>query len=361
MKSDFYTLNKNLHSNELKNVFGVGNLSQNVISSALTLCQHKFIQNSPNLVTTISYGTINSVIDSLADYDLIHIHATYNLMNEKSLEEISTFGSKVILTLHDQRAFTGGCHYSGECDGYLRDCAHCPQVNSYARRLVKDKLQMNKNAISAFRNLKVVTPSNWLSSLASKSSIFRESEVMTIRNPIPDIFIYSQPANDIKKKNLLVGFAASSTMNPYKGFHHLVKALNILSERNFSVSLKVIAADGITGLSTRVVTEQITADNDRDVSRALKEIDWLIVPSDQDNLPNVIGEARMAGARVLGSLAGGVPEVSTLVTDVRNSSQFASAIEKLDVTRNRAFESKKAQELFGYENIGAQYLSLYHS
>ncbi len=44
------------------------------------------------------------------------------------IEELSKIKAPIVWTLHDMWGFTGGCHYSGECDAFKTGCGCCPQL-----------------------------------------------------------------------------------------------------------------------------------------------------------------------------------------------------------------------------------------
>ena len=94
-------------------------------------------------------------------------------------------------------------------------------------------------------------------------------------------------------------------------------------------------------------------------------MDLLVVPSREDNSPNVIGEALMSNVKVLGSLSGGIPEILELfgcpVVDTTDPAKFA---EKLIMEINqRQIENyyPLARETFGYKSIGIQMSEFYES
>ena len=58
--------------------------------------------------------------------DIINLHwISGGLIN---IETIAKFKKPIVWTLHDMWAFTGGCHYSQECDRYKESCGNCPQM-----------------------------------------------------------------------------------------------------------------------------------------------------------------------------------------------------------------------------------------
>ena len=56
-------------------------------SSILTFLQYKFLQKGSNLVTTNSISVFKS-IDLFRNFDIIHIHATYNFIDDNIFEAL---------------------------------------------------------------------------------------------------------------------------------------------------------------------------------------------------------------------------------------------------------------------------------
>jgi hypothetical protein len=110
-------------------------------SKAITLLQSQLVQKGPELVTTFSSTLIRT--ESFKNYDILHFHGIYNLMSIADLLKLAK-ERRIVITLHDQRLLTGGCHYSQECTQYKRKCSECPQVRSAFRKFVeKEKHRVN--------------------------------------------------------------------------------------------------------------------------------------------------------------------------------------------------------------------------
>jgi hypothetical protein len=88
-------------------------------SSTNTFVQSRFIQKSRDLVTPLSVNTLDVKSKFLDLADVIHVHSYYNLLSKASLKDLVSASKPVFFTLHDQRLFTGGCHYSRTCNNFL--------------------------------------------------------------------------------------------------------------------------------------------------------------------------------------------------------------------------------------------------
>jgi glycosyltransferase involved in cell wall biosynthesis len=83
--------------------------------------------------------------------------------------------------------FTGGCHYSNDCDRFRVNCSNCPQVREVFRQKVRLELS-TKRLERTYQNLVLACPSRWLADQARSSAIFKNQSVKVIKNPIDSKF-----------------------------------------------------------------------------------------------------------------------------------------------------------------------------
>ena len=84
---------------------------------------------------------IADVINSFGA-DIVHLNWVGD--NYLPIGEVAKIKSPIVWTLHDMWAFTGGCHYAGDCIGYRNSCGNCPQllaaaVDDLSVRVMRDK------------------------------------------------------------------------------------------------------------------------------------------------------------------------------------------------------------------------------
>jgi hypothetical protein len=110
------------------------------------------------------------VPDSLADEvakinpDVINLH--WVCEGYMQIETLARFDKPVVWTLHDMWAFTGGCHYSENCDRYIDNCGACPQLHSTKDADISRWIWWRKAQAWQNLNLTLVTPSHWLAECA---------------------------------------------------------------------------------------------------------------------------------------------------------------------------------------------------
>jgi glycosyltransferase involved in cell wall biosynthesis len=236
-----------------------------------------------------------------------------------SIESIAKIDRPIVWTLHDMWAFTGGCHYAGDCELYRSNCANCPQMlpnyNIDLSKWVFDRKIKNWENT----DITAVSPSNWLSRCASTSSLFKTNKVHVISNSL-NLEIYRPLQRDLarKKFNLpenkyLILFGAENIDNPYKGFHLLKDALERLSLSNWQNKCELVIF-GFTELKdTSIFGFKIhylgSIDGDEEMASLYNIADVFVSPSMQDNLPNTILESLACGTPCVALDIGGMSDM----------------------------------------------------
>jgi glycosyltransferase involved in cell wall biosynthesis len=134
---------------------------------------------------------------------IIHLHWITGVLNQKSLLTLLDAGRKAVWTLHDMNPFTGGCHHSHDCNEFLGDCSYCPQARPLFQKVVSINLS-KKQLPKHYPNLRIVSPTSWMSEQAKLSSVFRDQDCSVIANPIDDAF-FKQPTSLGSKEKLAIG------------------------------------------------------------------------------------------------------------------------------------------------------------
>jgi glycosyltransferase involved in cell wall biosynthesis len=255
--------------------------------------------------------------------DIIHLHWVVGLLAPAGIARLLQLGKPVVWTLHDQRPFTGGCHYSFGCDKYQATCDGCPQLGNRAPKLTRGVLAQATRAFDASR-VTVVTPSKWMAACTSASTLFRRSQVHVIPNGVDTHVFRPTPRSEARRQigidpaGICFLFGADMIHNRRKGIDVLLGALAICDrDETFR---KAVHSGQVQFVSYGTDSEKYDYGNaiirgfgqiDRDERLALlyAAADVFICPTLEDNLPTTVLEALSCGTAVLASDVGGVPDM----------------------------------------------------
>lgn len=261
------------------------------------------------------YG--NQILGQLPPADVVHVHAMigfldYRLFLGKVVEQ-----APVVRTLHDMNFFTGGCHYDGGCGRYAARCGACPQLGSSWQWDLSRKVWHRKRAVLERIDpgrLWFVAPSRWLADAASRASLLGRFRVAVIPHGLDtDVFAprdrgFCRALLGIPDGARVVLFAAHPLGRHDKGFTFLAQALGRLSDVR-GVML-VTAGGGPLPAEVGVPSLQLGyVRGERFLSAVYSAADVLVVPSLQENSPQVVLEAQACGVPVVAFAVGGIPEV----------------------------------------------------
>jgi len=354
-----------LTTGDVGNITSKINVLKRLESSAVTLSQSKIFQKNNDLVTPWGINTSKIKKELFERADIIHIHAYYNFLNSSSLRKILDLAKPTLFTLHDQRLFTGGCHYSRECNNFQNVCTACPQVRKPFAQIIKKSFNKQKVLLGDRMNVELVSPSNWLANEAKKGEISRNLPIHVIKNPIPRIFLETKVMERKKLDGLFrVAFIAVNLQNPYKDLSVFTRAINEYSRVSSRKICVVLVGNGVIPIfEPTVQIENIQPSSESEMALLLSTIDLVVVPSNQDNSPSVIGEALSVGVPVIGSDAGGIPEVlrnfEMPVFPVRDVEKLTQLITSWKPQIERMTIREKAAKEFSEEVVGGEMLNVY--
>ncbi len=253
---------------------------------------------------------------------VLHFHNFFNVVNrEFILRRLGPLTPRIV-TLHDERFYTGGCHHALSCDGFESGCSACPRLSKLIHFSLDKVAEGLQNDLGELK-MAVIAPSIWI------LDRFRRSPFAFI----PSFFIpnvlnwYEVPF--LKRREtpvqIRIGFAGGNSAlkgqtlwNELPGVFGQNSRFEFLTPEHFSFHMNVF----------------------------WQNIDVLVVPSIVDNHPNVISEAHLRGIPVVASNVGGISEMATagydeVVYEVQNVEAWRDSI--LSVVEN--YSSMMAQRV----------------
>lgn len=244
--------------------------------------------------------------------DIVHLHWINS--GALSISDLTRIKKPIVWSLHDMWPFTGGCHYSSNCEGYIRGCGQCPLLQSDKENdLSSSNLLKKRQVYSILQDVAIVGLSSWMAESARKSYLFNESNVVHLPNPIDTSFFISQDSlnsrNSFKlpvdKKLVLFG-AMSAVDDTRKGYRELTHALKYVTH-NSDIELVVFGSDKVerTFEHGYVVNYVGYINSDTELRKLYSAADVMIVPSLQENLSNAIMESMSCSTPVVAFDIGG--------------------------------------------------------
>jgi glycosyltransferase involved in cell wall biosynthesis len=250
--------------------------------------------------------------------DIINLH--WINAGYLQIESLAKFKKPIVWTLQDMWPFTGGCHYSEECDRYTQSCGACPQLHSNQNWDISRWVWQRKAKAWKNLNLTIVTPSRWLADCARNSSLFQDLRIETIAFAL-DIQMYRPIEQKLARhllnlphdKQLILFGAISATGDCRKGFQLLLPALQKLNQTKQPYQIELVvfgASEPIDSPDLGFKVHYLGRLND-DILLALvySAADVMIVPSIQESFGQTASEALSCGTPVVAFNATGLKDI----------------------------------------------------
>jgi glycosyltransferase involved in cell wall biosynthesis len=295
----------------------------------------------------------------IKEADIINLHWVSGLIDYSSF--FKNCKKPIVWTFHDMNPFSGVFHYKND------SLNNSTKINNF-NKLVK---QLQKKNINKIKKGAIVSPSKWLLDEADKSGFFPKFKKVTIVNSIDTNIFKIQDKEKLREKYLIpkdeftVLFVADNINNYRKGFDLLVDSLTYLEKLPMTIitigQTKSLTNNNIKTISFGKVTEV----------EKLVEIyglaDVFILPSREDNLPNVILESFSVGLPVISFNVGGIkehvlPNKTGLISESLTGESLAKEINEFYDKKNEfdaSFLRKYAENNFNFKNQSLNYLEVY--
>ena len=242
--------------------------------------------------------------------DVVHLH--WICGSYFPIEDLLKIKKPLVWSLHDNWAFTGGCHIKWECEKYTDSCGKCSRLASGVENdLSRQVFLRKKNVFNQLPDLRIIGLSHWISECAQESNLLQNKEILTLPNVL-DTNSYSPVDQELArtllnlpvKKKLVMFGAVSATSDINKGFNQLLQALNHLTD---DIELVVF---GSSQPEQAVLFKQRIhylghLYDDYSLKLVYSAADVMVVPSLQENLSNAIMESLACQTPVVAFDVGG--------------------------------------------------------
>lgn len=304
--------------------------------------------------------------------DVIHLHwINFGFLSLHSLGKLFALGKPVVWTMHDMSTFTGGCHYSRECDRYLTHCEFCPYLRKPSAGDLSSRVFEQKKSLFFNAPLTLVSPSQWLAELGTRAALTKHLTSLAIPNPI-DTSVFTPASSfsiDLNPAKKWILFAGVNTQDPRKGFAYFKEAAQQLKDRADQWGIVVFGktdpeALADMGLEVRALGSLPA----HEVVNVYQAADVMVVPSLEDNYPNTVIEAMACGTPVVGFDSGGIAEqiehrTTGYVAQLYSADDLANGIrfvlEEADYGQLRENTLRVIQQRNSFGVVANAYLSLY--
>lgn len=342
--------------------------------------QNGFRRDTLFQIDIANVGADITTLDVFKQADVVHLHWwNQGTLSLNSLLKIIRSKKPIVWTMHDMWPFTGICHYTDSCTAYHQMCHDCPLL--FNRSGVYDlsySIFKKKQGIYREGNIGFVGCSNWLANQARKSALVDKKMVFSIPNPIDINCFCPSEKNAIRRQlNLSLDkkyilFGAVNGKDPRKGLDYMLEVSTLLAKQD-TVDYHFL----LIGKWSEEIKEQLAlpatvlpfTTDQKQMSIYYQAADVFVIPSLQENLPNMIMEAMACATPCVGFEVGGIPEMiqhqsTGYVARLKDANDLAAGIvyclsdeERLVAlsTASRQWVEKNYAE----SKVANRYLSLY--
>lgn len=293
--------------------------------------------------------------------DIIHLHWISDLINYPTF--FKSIKQPIVWTLHDMNPFQGLFHYKN-------DEGNNPQSSLLNKKFIEDKIKY----IKKHNNLHIVCLTDWMLEASKNSDILGSYPHYLIPNGLDFTLFNNQLSKtelktkfsiDNDYKTLL--FVSQDIKNIRKGFDLLSNALKLITNHKFNV---ITVGNNHVELPKNFNHIHFKHIDDINKLNELYSLaDLFILPSREDNLPNVMLESWANGTPIISFNTGGmkdwvIPNQNGILIDDFSINSFAEELINFAAdkyTFDPKFIRNYAKQNFNQIEQTKKYIKLYQS
>lgn len=307
------------------------------------------------------------------DADIIHLH--WINAGFMSISQINKINKPVVWTMRDEWAYTGGCHYSGECVRFMHTCGKCPLLYSDKSNDISRKTFKRKEKLQS-KNIRYIGISNWIADQAKKSALLKDQKISVILNGISDIFMDDEDFDmqtcrkyfGLPEDEMLLLCGATNLDSPYKGYSVLERFESIPG-----LDYRIVTFGSISDQLKSHISVPTTHLGKISDTTKLKKLyhacDVFLGPSHMEAFGKTLAEASACGLPVVAYNHGGPRDivqdsVSGLLVNPFNEMEYIDSTIDLIQNKNRLrkmslMAKSNAAEFFDSKILANQYINVY--
>lgn len=290
----------------------VDNFTKRVLNNLLVRGERLFQRDkSFNRISLYSLGAIGGWAarsNLVREADIVHLHWICGAM--MSISSVGSLRDKhVVWTLRDMWPFTGGCHYSLDCNRFTTGCGKCPLLHSHTE-FDRTSWAMRRK-IRSYKKIASLHPigiSPWIAKMASLSPVFSDRPIRWIWNGI-DQSEFTYLDRDSARAELglpqdapCYAIGAYRITDGYKGFAMARKVLGRIAEGCNGKGANILCfGHGASELDTPGVNliDFGYVKDKRILNRIYAASDCFLMTSKQEAFGKTVAEALSSGSPVI--------------------------------------------------------------
>lgn len=300
--------------------------------------------------------------------DIVHLHNIHGSYIHHGLlfRYLKKSSVKVVWTLHDCWALTGGCPNYGMigCDKWMEECSKCPQCPGYLD-LSRFMHKLKKKWFISIKQMTLIANSQWTAQQV-RNSFLKSAELKVIYNGI-DLSIFKPTPNGFRKRydvgNQYVILGVAFDWGQRKGLDVFTELANRLNKDNYQIVL-VGTDDAVDKQLPKGIISIHRTHDQRELAEIYTAADVFVNPTREETLGMVNIEANACGTPVVTFNTGGSPECidSTSGSVVEKDDIDALEKEIIRICETKPYSSEacvKRAKAFDKNDRFKEYIDLY--